>query len=503
MKSLKILFACSCLLGMMWSCTDLEERPVGILAPEAIFRTANDVEVAVLGSVGLLATEQLYGRQFTTALMLRSDMVDIGDRGTVAARIQMNDFNMDDNNAMVLVIWPRFYEVISAANAALAGSEIVTGSEARINALAAEARFMRAFSYFHLVRNFGEIPYIDFFVSDPATVKNISKTSVATIYQNIIQDLEFAKQWLPDRHPNNVRTRATKGTAAAYLANVHLTLENWQRAYEEAKWVIDNKDRFGYQLMEDFQDLYKAHLADGLAEHIFAVDFLGLQTAPGNINVDFLTSHTGVRGADRSGWSVNVPSLKVYQTWPEGDYRKRVSFDSAIMMGGRLQPYQNFVNTQRPHIAKYTRFPGNAQGEFQQSDHNYPDMRYADVLLMAAEALGEISGATAEAVGYINQVRERARNEAGVMNPLPADISPGISKDEFIRLVLEERRFELAFEYKRWYDIQRRRMGNEVFLGSNSLEPRSNFSEARDYLWPIPRQELENNPNLLPQNPGY
>lgn len=503
MKSLKIICSLACLLGMMWGCTDLTERPVGILAPESIFRTPNDVEVAVLGSVGLLATEELYGRQFTSALMLRSDMADIGDRGTVAARIQMNDFNMDDNNAMVLAFWPRWYQVISAANAALAGSQVVQGPEARINALAAEARFMRAFSYFHLVRNFGQIPYIDFFVSDPATVRNISKSSVDFVYGKIIEDLEYAKQWLPDRHPNNVRTRATKGTAASYLASVYMTLANWQKAYEEAKWVIDNKDRFGYNLIPDFQNLFRAPNQNGLAEHVFAVDFLGLQTAPGNINVDFTASMTGVRGADRSGWSVNVPSLRVYQTWPEGDYRKRVSFDSAIMMGGRLQPYQNFVNTKRPHIAKYTRFPGNAQGEFQQSDHNYPDMRYAEVLLIAAEALGEISGATAEAVGYVNQVRARARNEAGVMNSFPANLAPGIGKNEFIRLVMEERRFELAFEYKRWYDIQRRRMGNEVFLGPNSLEPRSNFNESRDYLMPIPRQELENNPNLLPQNPGY
>ncbi|TVP52551.1 MAG: RagB/SusD family nutrient uptake outer membrane protein [Mongoliibacter sp.] len=503
MKKFKIICSFCCLIGIVWGCTDLEERPVGLLAPEGLFRTVNDVEVAVLGSVGLLATEALYGRQFVSALMLRSDMVDIGDRGTPAARQQMNDFNMDDNNGMVITFWPLWYQVISAANAAIAGAENVEATENQLNPLIAEARFMRAFAYYHLVRNFGEIPYIDFFINDPEAVKTISRTSVNEVYENILIDLEFAKEWLPDTHPNSVRTRATKGTAASYMASVHLTLENWQRAYEEAKWVIDNKDRFGYDLMEDFQDLFNAQAANGLKEHVFAVDFLGLQTGPGNVNVDFNASMTGVRGADRSGWSVMVPSLKVYQTWPEGDYRKRVSFDSAIVMGGTLQSYENFVNTQRPHIAKYTRFPGNAQGEFQQSDHNYAAMRYAEVLLIAAEALGEISGGNAEAVGYLNQVRERARNEAGMMNSFPEDVLPGLDKNAFIDKVIEERRFELAFEFKRWYDIKRRRLGNQAFLGPDSLEPQANFSEARDYLMPLPRQELETNPNLLPQNPGY
>lgn len=108
-----------------------------------------------------------------------------------------------------------------------------------------------------------------------------------------------------------------------------------------------------------------------------------------------------------------------------------------------------------------------------------------------------------EAVGYVNQIRERARNEVGVMNTIPADVMSGMAKDDFINLVLEERRFELAFEFKRWYDIKRRRLGNQVFTGPNSFEPQSNFSEARDYLMPLPRRELETNPNLAPQNPGY
>jgi starch-binding outer membrane protein, SusD/RagB family len=89
-------------------------------------------------------------------------------------------------------------------------------------------------------------------------VKEISKTPEAEVYQGIIADLQYAKEWLPDKQPGDVRTRPTKGSAASYLASVYLTRGDFQNAYTEAKWVIDNKDRFGYILEADFQDLFVA-----------------------------------------------------------------------------------------------------------------------------------------------------------------------------------------------------------------------------------------------------
>jgi len=491
-------------LGSLVACANLEEKPVGLLAPESLFNTPRDVEVAIFGAYGWLGTERLYGRQFVTAIMLRSDMVDIGDRGTPAERQQVNDFNMDDNNGMVSTFWPVWYQVVSAANAAIAGAESLGAAESDINPLIAEARFIRAFSYYHLVRNFGDIPYIDYFINDPESVKSISKTSQAEVYEKITADLEFAKEWLPDTQRNGVRSRASKGTAASYLASVFLTLENYQRAYDEAKWVIDNKDRFGYALEADFQDLYRAELADNLKETIFTIDFLGQQSGSGGANDDIMAAMTGIRGADELGWSVTVPSMQVYNTWDARDYRKKVSFADSALVEGVMQPYTVFQNTQRPHIAKYRRYPGNSNAEGRYSDHNYICFRYAEVLLIAAEALAEVNGGpNAESIGYMNQIRARARNWAGRQTSFPEDVSPGMGKDEFIELVLEERRLELAFEFKRWYDIQRRKLGEKVFKGPYALEPHANFDANRDYLMPLPRVELDVNPNLAPQNPGY
>jgi starch-binding outer membrane protein, SusD/RagB family len=492
------------LIGMFLGCADLEERPIGLLAPESLFNTSRDVEIAIFGAYGWIASERLWGRQFVTALMLRSDMVDIGDRGTPAERQQVNDFNMDDNNGMINSFWPYWYQVISAVNAAISGAESLNLEESVNNRLVAEARFIRAFSYFHLVRMFGDLPYIDFFITNPELVKEINKTPEATIYQGILADLEFAKQWLPDQQPNNIRSRATKGTAASFLASVHLTLHDYPKAYEEAKWVIDNKGRFGYDLEPDFQNLFRAELSNNMREHIFAVEFLGQQVGGGGANDDIMAAMTGIRGADQLGWSVTVPSMQVFNTWDDRDYRKRVSFEDSALIEGVMQPYTVFVNTPRPHIAKYRRYPGNSNAEGRYTDHNYAAMRYADVLLMAAEAAAEVNnGPTAESIGWVNEVRARARNAGGQQNSFPEDVQAGLSKEDFVDMVLEERRLELAFEYHRWYDIKRRRMGDEVFKGPNSLEPHANFDSNRDYLMPLPRIELDVNPNLAPQNPGY
>ena len=130
-------------------------------------------------------------------------------------------------------------------------------------------------------------------------------------------------------------------------------------------------------------------------------------------------------------------------------------------------------------------------------------MRYAEVLLIAAEALNEITPGTTEADGYVNRVRTRARNKAGVAQTYPANVTAGMSKDAFRTMVLEERKWELAFESKRWYDIARRKLGTQVFSASGLEGAKANFDPARDYLFPLPANELVRNPNLLPQNPGY
>lgn len=499
------------MLGMV-GCSDLEEEPVGLLAPESFFKSAADVETSLRGAYGLIASEEYYGRKLVLTLQLRGDMCDIGDRNTPARRQQVNDFNMDGNNGMVTALWPRSYQIISAANATVKGAELIGMEDAKVKGLVAEARFVRAFTYYHLVRLFGDIPYIDYFIDDPGAVKEISKTPEAEVYQGIVSDLEYAVQNLPDSHEGGIRSRPTKATAAAYLSSVHLTLENWQEAYDNAKWVIDNKAQFGLALMDDFAELFDGSKADGLKEHLFSVDFLANVNA-GSVNTDWMGPITGIRSfqgvtpnATNEGWSVSVPALEVYSSWDERDYRREVSMIDSGYVSGEYVGYDKFApnhGSSRPHIGKYYHNCGGSRGDCGVSDNNYVAFRYAEVLLIASEALNELDGSEAEILGYLNEIRARARNWAGTQQSFPADVAPGMSKDALRDLILEERRLELAFEFKRWYDIKRRNLGDKVFKQIGSLEPHNNFDAARDYYLPLPQDELDRNENLKPQNVGY
>jgi len=485
---------------IVFGCVNLEEKPIGILAPEGFFKTDRDVLTAIYGAYGQIASDWVWGREMSTAIQLRDDMVDIGNRGTNVNRIQVNDFNCNGYNAMITVFWPMAYAAIGTVNTAIEGANSLPEGNGK-NALLGEARFVRAFVYFHLVRLFGDIPYIDKAVTDPETVKTISKTSQADVYKGIIADLEFAKANLPQNHPLNIRSRPSKGSAYTMLADVYLTLGQWQESYSNAKWVIDNAAGLGYSLVPDYQDLFKATLQDGMSEHIFAIEYKGQQSS-WPYDQDSHPAFTGMGGADEvSGYDVTVPSLAVYATWDARDYRRKVALADSAHYKGVLKPYTQFTpSTPRPHIAKYWRFMG--KGAVDDSDNNYAIYRYAEVLLTAAEASNEVSGPSTEALGYVNQVRARARNWAGRMTDFPADVATGISKDDFRKLILDERRLELSFEFKRWWDIKRRQMGDEVFKGPNSLEPHANFN-SNQYLFPIPQSELDKNPNLLPQNTGY
>jgi len=497
MKKLKIFSILFIVFGM-FACTDLEEEPIGLLAPEGFFKTDKDVEAAIFGAYGRMAYNYYWGRKMSLTIMLLSDIVDIGNPATPSRRVQINEFTSDAYNGMVSAFWPTSYSIISAANAAIAGAESIGGlDETRRDELIAEARFARAFAYYNLVRLFGDIPHIIEAVTDPEALGDISKTPAAEVYAQIIADLEFGKQHLP--MTQNARSRGSRGSAVTMLADVQLTLGNFSEAYNNAKWVIDNAGELDYALEADYQDVFNALKQDASKEAIFVIDFKGL--IRGTEGDDLIGPVTGVISSDMQGWDVAVPSLKTYESFDTNDYRTSVAFVTETPVGGVMTPYTEWKYA-RPHIAKYTRFPGNAQGNNRQTDINYYIYRYADVLLMAAEAGNEVSGPNAELEGYINQVRARARNAAGVMNTYPLDVASGMSKDDFRDMVLEERKVELSFEMKRWWDIKRRNLGDEVFKGPNSYEPHDNFNDNH-YLLALPQDEIDRNQNLLPQNPGY
>lgn len=509
MKNLKYLFL---IIGFtLAGCSDLQEEPIGLLSPEGFFQTPGDIQTAVDGAFTHAINEKFWGRKLSIALMLRSDMVNLQSDQT--RRVEMNEFTTLASNGMLTEYWLKAYQGIAAANQAIAGAENVEASDELKNPVTAQAYFIRAFYYFHLVRQFGGLPYVDAPIEDAEAASSIMRTPADEIYASILSDLAFAKQWLPDTQTS--RAIPAKSAASAYIALVHLTRGNYQDAYNEAKEIIDNKATYDLDLEPNFQNLFNADAIDSSKEPIFSIDYNNVE-APNNA-YDQIAPMTGIRGDDRNsggGWSVAVPTLAVYETWPAGDYRRAVSLDEEASIAGTIEPFTNFTVSghvhaaNQPYIGKYTRFPGEfARGNARATSTNPSMMRYAEVLLIAAEAAVEI-GNNADAVTYINEVRARARmggeTVTGANVPVsfapsavPADISGTVTVND----VLEERRFELAFEGKRWYDIARRRIGADVF-GPSGLEGEKPFFSDDDYLLPLPGDELERNPNLT-QNPGY
>ncbi len=512
----KYLFTLVLALSVV-GCSDLEENAVSQLEPEERELDLETVETTIAGAYGHLDARAFLSRALGLTLMLRSDMVDIGFPSTPPERVEMDQFTVAADNPLILNItrpetsfWPRLYQVVRAANETILEVEILDDQAAGVKEeLTARARFVRAFAYYHLVRLFGDIPYLDETI--PTSEASIAaRTSAEEVYTNIIADLQFAKEWLPDSRSN--RALPGKAAAGAYLASVYLTRGEYQLAYNEATDVINNAGRYNLALEPDYRNIFHAVNTDLSAEPIFVIDFVGT-----NINDesrDYLAAFTGFFGQatyyPSGGWSVAVPAQAVYDTWDDADYRKSVNFDAeAVDNNGNVLTFNEFSNldnrnANRPHISKYTAMAGDlpqANTSGRDSHSNYQLMRYAEVLLIAAESAIEI-GRTGEADQWINMIRERARNGDGTGEPsaVPADISGATIAD-----VLEERRLELAFEHKRWYDIVRRDMGAEVF-GPNGFEQELqgtvNFDANRDYLLPIPPFEIANNPNLT-QNPGY
>ena len=519
MKTYKYLFLLFASLSIV-GCSDLEEEPVGLLtSPDDFFQTTENIQTAVNGSLTHAINERFWGRKLSVALMLRSDMVDLASNE--ARRVENNEFTTLANNGMISEFWLKTYQGIAAANQAIKGAEAVVVAPEVKNPVTAQAYFARAFYYFHLVRQFGDVPYIDVPLTPENTpaMSTISKTPAAEVYDNIIADLQFAKTWLPDTQAS--RAIPSKAAASSYLALVYLTMAgtndnvNFQKAFDEAQDVIANKGTYNLDLDPDFQNLFNADVIDNSLEPIFALDYNNFE-APDN-GYDQIAPMTGIRGDDRNsggGWSVAVPSLDVYTTWNADDYRRAVSLDDGASIGGNLEPYTNFVVSghqfakNRPYIAKYTRYPGAfARGNARATSHNYSMIRYAEVLLIAAEA-GVAIGQNITARNYLNEVRARARmggvtQRNGVQVTVsasaePADHTGTVTADD----ILEERRLEFAFEGIRWYDIVRRQLGATAF-GASGLEGLKPEFSSTDYLLPLPGDELDRNPNLLPQNPGY
>ena len=456
----------------------IERTPQSTVSVDILYKTDKDFQDAVIGCyTPLQAQYQVY--------WVFGDLRADDSRHEVLAnlsRVAVDVFTVNNDEILLRDTWRNYYQVISRANELLMKIEpidvVVVRNKERHKA---EAKFLRALAYFDLVRIFGDVPMI----TTPLTVEESYKTGrqkVDQIYEEvIIKDLIAAEAALPASYSGIDVGRASKGAAKALLGKVYLTRKDFVKAEQKLKEVTT----MGYALLDNYKDLFDYSKNEHHKEYIFDIEYeegIGEGTSITNAFLPQFTPIADIYGVKGTLGDNNAPPPHLFNLFEPGDVRRNIT----VVQGGAFDRNGNFVKlppqSQQSFTLKYMT-PVPSGGD---SKANWKVIRYADVLLMYAEALNENSK-TAEARTYLNMIRTRAK--VGTYSNL--------SQAETREKIYLERRLELSSEGQRWFDLVRTGRALQV-MQPYGMKPYM-------ILFPIPLTQLQiiNDRSIFPQNPGY
>ena len=467
------------------SCNDLlTETPRATIVTDTFFQSAADARAAIAAAYRPLSSQasSTFDQNLQWALNAASDESRVGPEEENANIVSLTQLRWTATNPSTSGAWAGLYQMITRANLVLEKVPGIQMDETQRNQILAEAKFLRALGYHYLVRLYGDVPIV---TTTEEQLGSGARAPAAQVYAQIIKDATEAEAVLPLTWPAVEKGRATKGAAQALLAEHYIWVKSWANAAAQTQKIIASNT---YSLVPNYIQAFLPG-SQNRPEEIFAAQSSSANGAP-VIRTAEWTYPRNMNPNAAGGWGTYQPLQWFIESYPAGDYRREVSFFTT----GRLATGQEV--TFAPHIYKYrpTQRPGLAQ------DVNWPIYRYADVLLMHAEALNE-QGQTAQAVTFVNQVRARARNGAGNENrSSPANLAASLSQAQLREAIFEERMWELAFESKRWFDMVRR--GWDYFRTALARDPTATDVQQTDMLWPIPQVQIDLNPALT-QNPGY
>ncbi|MFW5877678.1 MAG: RagB/SusD family nutrient uptake outer membrane protein [bacterium] len=477
----KYIFYIVIMLAAFTACEEnLEFEVKDKLTLNNYFQNESDAINSVTAVYDALGEVDLYRSRFWLIQDIASDDCDASDTWNDPNALEFDQYTLQPTNNYLEGIWRASYQVINRANLSIDRIPAIEMDESLKNRLLGEARFLRALSYFNLVRLFGDVPLI-LEVETDIDAYIVSRSESGIIYQQIVNDLTDAEQTLPSSYGGNNKGRATKGAAMGTLAKVYLTIGEYQLAADKAKAVMD----LGvYELWDDYKDNFREANKNG-KESVFEVQFYSGQNSENN---QIVISGLPSIYAFPAGVGIIIPTNDLLSSFEEGDYRYEVTF---------FEEYNYFgLNTFEPHIWKHWDQDAYEASETGQSGANFPVMRYSEILLIYAEALNEANnGPTQEAYDAVNAIRERARN--GVEGVLP-DLS-GLSYEEFRDAVLKEKRTETVNEGHRWFDLVRT---ENLIEYVNQAKGEKATPQPHNYVFPIPQREMDINPELV-QNDNY
>ncbi|MDR0833703.1 MAG: RagB/SusD family nutrient uptake outer membrane protein [Candidatus Symbiothrix sp.] len=511
----KLIYALSIIFSIAFasSCNDLDVVPIGQLS-DGNFPVSDEDAIAVTNAVYTtnirISTALGYLFDLTTELEAGDEGNPNGGSGLISS------IRWDPTNSYWASNWNRLYDIVTRANDVvdkIGSSNVVTPDLKK--RLVGEAKFLRAYAYFYLVQAWGEVP-----LALHATDIAVPRTDINVVYKQIIQDLEDAAVALPAaaQYAAEDKGRATQGAAYAYLSKVYLV---WGQTDVTAD-AATRKQRFtesvknanlvtGYALEEDFLANWSRTNRNG-KESIFSVQHIQGQYAAGDggNHLVHCAIAEGLTNAKKS--HVYAPSEKYYNDFDDRDQRKNGTYIKHVDDDGtgnsftftsflRFRKYAGEVLTQAQILAAA-----------QTRDINRTVIRYAEVLLLKAEAINERDGApNAEAYEAINQVRRRAFKQFPVTSPAiepGVELPGGLDYAGFKAKIQQERVFELTYEQNRWTDLVRWRILQKTLKGAveNGDIPASwgkQNVQPFNYRFPIPKAERDINPEGLWQNYGY
>lgn len=472
------------LLGFSFSsCSDfLEQNPQTDLSENDFYKTADDILSAVNGAYSSLQEGDIYGNWYVFG-EIPSDNTRNQLSGSVTTQNEFDQFYIDTQNSMIANFWKAAYKVINRTNTILGRIDGIEINTELANRYKLECKFIRALMYFNLVRVYGDVPLVlkEISISESYDILREPKENV---YNQIIADLKEAQD-LPVSYSTAEDGRATQGAAKALLANVYMTLHK----YAEAETILAEIINSGrYSLLENTPgslniDGYKnvfSPVNHNSKEGIFEIQFLkGGYGEGSNYANNFAPENSGTNVVAVGGTGGNnIPEMDIYNAYEEGDLRRDFS-----MSLGYYDNRKNNEWVESRYVCKFMDVP------YLNNDasNNYPVIRYADVILMYAEALNQ-NGKTAEACKYLNMTRRRGFGYQ-TTETSPVDLQT-TDKAQFALMVEQERRVELAFENHRWFDLIRTGRAVEVMRSKGFSLNETNL------ICPIPQKQIDVNPKL-------
>lgn len=424
----------------------------------------------------------MYSFSWIGITSITSDDADKGSSATDtgADKHKMDNLTFVSSDPSFSDIWKGRYDGIYRANNAIFYLEQLTIDEQLKQRYLGEVKFLRALFYFDLVRCFGGVPLVTqkIDINDSELIKEIvftRKTKEET-YQLIENDLLEAIQLLPLKSQYAARDlgRATKGAAQALLAKAYLYQNKWQQSYDMAGEVITSTQ---YQLLDNYGDVWR-EVGENKSESIYEV-----QATLTKGLVDY-TNVQGPRGTPDMGWGFNTPSQNLANSFEAGDPRKTESilFVPSTLWDGFQAP-TTWANPRYNYKAYQSQIAEPWNGDKGQTAKNFRILKYSDILLIRAEAAMNL-GFSSEAMERINELRRRVN--------MPE--YEAITMDQ----ILKERRWEMAMEHDRWFDLVRTGKAQSAMLADGKT-----FMPGVHEVFPIPLDQIIASDFNLTQNPGY